>query len=212
VTLAVTGARTSIVQGLLALVPDEEVVTLGRHEDDTVRLDLAAEFDVTAVPVDIERYVLASGLLIPKTLAQQDFEETARSIAVNLTSVVRICEHLLTNNPRARIAVVSSESSRGSFDTTYFLSKVALDAYIEGRRLSAPGQQLVAISPTIIMDSGMTQRRHDLGSVTERARRTPKGRLLQSDEVSRLLHYVLYVDEGTLTNTVIHLNCGEFAR
>ena len=81
-----------------------------------------------------------------------------------------------------------------------------------GAGWSSPGQQLVAVSPTIIMDSGMTQRRRDLDSVTERARRTPKGRLLQSDEVSRLLHYVLYVNEGTLTNTVIHLNCGEFAR
>ncbi len=211
-TLAVTGGRTSIVQGLLALVPEEDVVTIGRQDDDTIRLDLAAEFDATAVPVDVERYVLASGLLFPKTLAEQDFEETARSLAVNLTSVVRIVEHLLTNNPRARIAIVSSESSRGSYDTTYFLAKVALDAYVEGRRLRAPGQQLVAVSPTIIMDSGMTQRRHDLDSVAERARRTPKGRLLRSDEVSRLLHYVLYVDEGTLTNTVIHLNCGEFAR
>src|SRR6478735_2364641 len=148
----------------------------------------------------------------PKTLAQQSFEETARSLAVNLTSVVRICEHLLSNNPNARIAVVSSQSSRGSYDTTYFMAKVALDAYVEGRRLSAPGQQLVAVSPTIIMDSGMTQRRHDLDRVAERASRTPKGRLLRSDEVSRLLHYVLYVDEGTLTSTVVHLNCGEFAR
>jgi len=211
VTLAVTGARTSVVQGLLALVPDEDVVTIGRHDDDTVRLDLAAEFDVTAVPTDVDRYLFASGLLIPKTLAQQSFEETARSLAVNLTSVVRICEHVLTHNPTARIAVVSSESSRGSYDTTYFFAKVALDAYIEGRRLSAPGQQLVAVSPTIIMDSGMTQRRHDLDAVAERAQRTPKGRLLRADEVSRLLHYVLYVDEGTLTNTVVHLNCGEFA-
>ena len=143
-TLAVTGARTSVVQGLLALVPEEEVVTIGRHDDDDVRLDLAAEFDVTAVPLDVDRYLFASGLLIPKTLAQQSFEETARSLAINLTSVVRICEHVLTHNPVARIAVVSSESSRGSYDTTYFLSKVALDAYVERRRLSAPGQQLVA--------------------------------------------------------------------
>ena len=70
----------------------------------------------------------------------------------------------------------------------------------------------MVVSPTIIMDSGMTRRRDDLDSVEERARRTPKGQLLRSDEVRRLLHYVLYVDEGTLTNTVIHLNCGEFAR
>lgn len=210
-TLAVTGARTSVVQGLLALAPDEPTVTIGRHEDDTIRLDLAADFDVGAVPVDVERYVLAAGLLHPKTISQQDFDETARSLAVNLTSVVRICEHVLTNNPHARIGIVSSESSRGSYDTTYFLSKVALNAYVEGRRLTAPGQQLVAVSPTIIMDSGMTERRHDPERVAERARRNPKGRFLRADEVSRLLHYALYVDDGTLTNTVLHLNCGEFA-
>jgi NAD(P)-dependent dehydrogenase (short-subunit alcohol dehydrogenase family) len=211
VTLAVTGARTSIVQGLLALVPDETVVTIGRRAEDTVQLDLAGAFDVDAVPVDVDRYVLAAGILYPKPLWQQGFDETSRSLAVNLTSVVRLCEHVLTHNPRARIAIVSSESSRGSYDTTYFLSKVALDAYVEKRRLSAPDQQLVAVSPTIIMDSGMTQRRDDLDAVAERARKAPKGRFLRSDEVSRLLHYVLYVDDGTLTNTVIHQNGGVFA-
>jgi NAD(P)-dependent dehydrogenase (short-subunit alcohol dehydrogenase family) len=210
-TLAVTGARTSIVQGLLALVPDEPVVTIGRHPDDTVHLDLAGEFDVTTLPIDVDRYVLAAGVLYPKPLWEQDFDETTRSLAVNLTSVVRICEHVLTNNPRARIAIVSSESSRGSYDTSYFLSKVALDAYVEKRRLSAPDQQLVAVSPTIVMDSGMTQRRDDLDAVAARARKTPKGRFLRAEEVSRVLHYVLYEDEGTLTNTVIHLNGGVFA-
>lgn len=210
-TLAVTGARTSIVEGLLALVPAEPTVTIGRRDDDTIQIDLAADFDVTAVPVDVERYVLAAGILYPKPLWQQDFAETARSLAVNLTSVIRICEHVLTNNPRARIAIVSSESSRGSYDTTYFLSKVALDAYVERRRLSAPEQQLVAVSPTIVMDSGMTQRRDDLDAVAERARKTPKGRFLRAGEVSRLLHYVLYEDDGTLTNTVIHVNGGVFA-
>jgi NAD(P)-dependent dehydrogenase (short-subunit alcohol dehydrogenase family) len=211
VTIAVTGARTSIVQGLLALVPDEQVVTIGRRSDDTVKLDLAGDFDVTAIPVDVERYVLAAGILYPNPLWQQGFDETARSLAVNLTSIVRVCEHVLTNNPRARIAIVSSESSRGSYDTSYFLSKVALDAYVERRRLSAPDQQLVAVSPTIIMDSGMTQRRNDLDAVAERARKTPKRRFLNAGEVSRLLHYVLFEDEGSLTNTVIHLNGGVFA-
>ena len=40
----------------------------------------------------------------------------------------------------------------------------------------------------------MTQRRDDLDAVAERARKTPKGRFLRAEEVSRLLHYVLYVD------------------
>lgn len=209
-TLALTGARTTIVEHLLELVPDEPVVRIGRHEDDDIVVDLSGEFDVTVIPIDVERYVFAAGLLIPKQMPEQTFSETASSLAVNLTSVVRICEHLLTRNPRARIAIVGSESWRGSFDTTYFLAKVALNAYVEQRRLTSPGQQLVVVSPTIVMDSGMTQRRADLDHVAERAQRAPKGRFLRAAEVARLLHFVLYADEGMLTNTVVSLNGGEF--
>ena len=211
-TIGITGSRTTIVEGLLDLVPDERVVRIGRSENDDVQIDLVASFDVTAIPTDLDRYVLAAGLLMPKRISDQGFEETAASLAVNLTSTVRICEYLLTNNPRARIAILGSESFRGSFDTTYFLAKAAMVAYVQQRRISHPGQQLVVVSPTIIMDSGMTQRRHDLDRVEARAAQAPKQRFLRSDEVSRLLHYVLYVDDGMLTNTVVSLNGGEFAR
>jgi len=210
VSLGVTGARTTIVDGLLDLVPDERVVRIGRGENDDVRVDLAEEFDVGAIPVDLDRYVLAAGLLLPKRISDQSFAESARSLAINLTSTVRICEHLLTGNPRARIAVLGSESFRGSFDTTYFLAKAGVNAYVQQRRLPHPGQQLVVVSPTIILDSGMTRRRHDPDRVAERAARAPKHRFLRAAEVSRLLHYVLYVDEGMLTNTVVSLNGGEF--
>ena len=210
-TLGATGARTTIVQQLLELVPDERVVSIGQSVTDDVRLDLSADFDVAAVPADLDRYVLAAGILYPKRMPEQTFSESATSLAVNLTSVVRICEHLLTNNPRARIAVLGSESWRGSYDTTYFLAKAALNAYVEQRRLSSPDQQLVVISPTIVMDSGMTQRRVDLDHVADRAEATPKGRFLRAAEVARLLHFVLYRDEGMLTNTVVSLNGGEFA-
>lgn len=211
-TIGITGSRTTIVEGLLDLVPDEQVVRIGRGESDDVNTDLAASFDVTAIPADLDRYVLAAGLLMPKRISDQTFEETAASLAVNLTSTVRICEYLLASNPRARIAILGSESFRGSFDTTYFLAKAAVVAYVQQRRISHPGQQLVVVSPTIVMDSGMTQRRHDLDRVEARAAQAPKLRFLRSDEVSRLLHYVLYVDDGMLTNTVVSLNGGEFAR
>ncbi len=211
-TIGVTGARTSIVRGLLDLVPGEPVVRIGRGTADDVRVDLAGEFDVTAIPADLDRYVLAAGVLMPKSISDQTFAETATSVAVNLTSTVRICEHLLTRNPRARIAVLGSESFRGSYDTTYFLAKAGVNAYVQQRRLSHPGQQLVVVSPTIILDSGMTRRRADPERVAERAARAPKQRFLRSAEVSRLLHYVLFVDDGMLTNTVVSLNGGEFAR
>jgi NADP-dependent 3-hydroxy acid dehydrogenase YdfG len=209
--IGVTGLRTTIVKELLAIVPDESVISIGRHSSDDVVVDLSAEFDVTTIPVDLDRYVLAAGLLYPRPLAQQSFHETAASFAVNLSSVVRICEHVIANNPRARIAVLGSESSRGSYDTSYFLAKVGLNAYVENRRLAFPGQQLVVVSPTIIMDSGMTMRREDMPRVHQRAAASPQERLLDSAEVAQLIHYCLYVNRGSLTNTVVSLNCGEFA-
>jgi len=209
-TLGVTGYRTTIVTELLRLV-DETVVSVGRSAADDVVLDLAADFDVNKIPRDVDRWVLASGLLYPLRLKDQTFAETAASIAVNLTSVVRICEYLLDVNPRVRIAILGSESWRGSFDTTYFLSKVGVNAYVQHRRLEHPAQQIVVISPTIIMDSGMTQRRHDLDRVATRAAAGPKGRLLNAAEVARLVHFVLYQDDGALTNVVLSMNAGEFA-
>ena len=59
------------------------------------------------------------------------------------------------------------------------------------------------MSPTIVMDSGMTQRRDDLERVEEPGRRGAEGRFLRAAEVSRLLHFVLYRDDGMLTNTVV---------
>lgn len=209
-SLGVTGVRTTVVQELIALVPGERVVSMGRDERDDVQMDLSGEFDVTAIPVDLDRYVLAAGYLVPRPLAKQSFAETAASIAINLTSVVRMCEHILEHNPRARIAVVGSESWRGSFDTSYFLSKVGINAYVERKRLPSPGQQLVVVSPTIIIDAGMTTRRDDIANVLERASKTPKGDFLRAAEVAQMLHFCLYIDSGKLTNTVVSMNCGTF--
>jgi len=210
-TLGVTGRRTSIVEHLLRLVPDDRVVSIGRRPDDDVRIDLARPFDVGQFPSDLDRYVLAAGVMYPRRLADQSFDETATSLAVNLTSVVRVCEHLLDANARARICLIGSESFRGSYDTTYFVAKAGLNAYVERRRLCHPGQQLVIVSPTIIMDSGMTERRDDLDQVADRAQATPKHRFLYAAEVARLVHFVLWEDDGMLTNTVVSMNGGVFA-
>jgi NADP-dependent 3-hydroxy acid dehydrogenase YdfG len=208
--IGVTGVRTTIVQEILAIVPNEAVVSIGRHPSDDVVVDLGVEFDVAAIPVDLDRYVLAAGVLNPRPLAQQTFRETATSLAVNLTSVIRIFEHVIINNPHAQIAVIGSESWRGSYDTSYFLSKVGINAYFENRRLAFPEQQLVVVSPTIITDAGMTTRRSDLPRVRQRADESPQKRFLDSAEVARLIHYCLYINRGSLTNTVVSLNGGVF--
>lgn len=61
------------------------------------------------------------------------------------------------------------------------------------------------------MDSGMTQRRTDLDQVAERARETPKQRFLSATEVARLIDFLLWTDEGAITNTVVSMNAGGFA-
>jgi short-subunit dehydrogenase len=210
-SLCVTGKTTTIIKELLSLIPNEEVISIGRGSQNNVQIDFASEFDVTKIPSNKEKYILAAGVLYPKTLSQQSFTEAQASFNINLISVVRICDYLLENNPKARIAIVGSESSRGSFDTSYFLSKVALNAYVEKRKLCFPEQQIVVVSPTIIMDSGMTQRRDDIPMVEKRAEQHPKKRFLMAAEVARMLHFVLWQDSGYISNTTIHINGGMFA-
>jgi len=67
--IGVTGARTTIVQELLAMVPDESVVSIGRQPDDDIEVDLADDFELDAIPADLDRYVLAAGVLLPRPLA-----------------------------------------------------------------------------------------------------------------------------------------------
>ena len=98
------GRRSS--RGCSRSSPTRRSSRIGRRDDDTVRLDLAAEFDVTAMPVDARRGTCFAAGLCTRNRCHSRISRTAGSLAVNLTSVVRICEHVLTNNPRARIAIV----------------------------------------------------------------------------------------------------------
>lgn len=213
----VTGRRTTIVEALGTLLPEGEVlVGVGRGADDDVELDLAS-FDVTAVrerfPTDAERYVLAAGRLTPARLGDQSAAQIEQSLAVNCISTVQICEHVLTTNPRARIVVLGSESGeKGSFDTSYFLAKAALHSYVRERRLHHPTQQLVAVAPSTIGDSGMTRRRSDQDNVDRILASLPKRRFLEAIEVARLIAFLLFTDAGYVSNEVINVNGGKFAR
>lgn len=213
----VTGRRTTIVEALGTLLPEgEELVGVGRGAGDDVELDLAS-FDATALrerfPTDAERYVLAAGRLTPARLGDQSAAQIEQSLAVNCISTVQICEHVLTANPRARIVVLGSESGeKGSFDTSYFLAKAALHSYVRERRLHHPTQQLVAVAPSTIGDSGMTQRRSDQDNVNRILAGLPKRRFLEAVEVARLIAFLLFTDAGYLSNEVINVNGGKFAR
>lgn len=162
-------------------------------------------------PLDAERFLFCSGYLVGKPLKDQTEDEMILTYKVNYHGIVEACDSILEANPRARICVVGSESGiAGSHDDWYAMCKGALHRYVEEKNLG-PEQQLVCVAPGVIADAGMTLRRSDDGkaALARKVERHPKRRLLKSVEVARLVRFLLYEDEGYLSNTVIRMNGGE---
>jgi len=154
--------------------------------------------------------VFCAGVIYPLQITSQTPDLIFDSLAVNLVCVMQMCEHVLNHNPYARIVVIGSESgNKGSFDNTYAASKAGLHSYVRNRTLSHPGQQIVAVAPTIIEDTRMTQDRNDLDTVVDRAKKEPKQRLLQAKEVAECIYFLLYKHKGYITNTIIEMNGGK---
>jgi NAD(P)-dependent dehydrogenase (short-subunit alcohol dehydrogenase family) len=189
--IAVTGRNTTIVQALADVVSEDIV----RIDGDWSAFD--AEFSVP----EAGRYVLAAGVLTGKRIQEQSADDILRCIAVNLVNVIRLCEHILDTNPKARICIVGSESGfRGSFDQTYGVSKAAVHAYVQSRKVK-PGQQLVAVAPHVILDSGMTRARHDYEALVADAGRkfvTPRA-------VAEAIHFLLWSEGPWINNSVLRM-------
>jgi NAD(P)-dependent dehydrogenase (short-subunit alcohol dehydrogenase family) len=192
--LAVTGIRSNIVKELRGLLPDGEEV---------------AGFPLQ--PADIalcDRYFLCAGVLRAKQLGEQTDEEIVEGLMVNAIGPMRLCDRILATNDKARIVVMGSQSGFAwSYDGTYAAAKAALHRYVETKKLG-PHQQLVCVAPSIIADTGMTERREDKDNLARREREHPKQRFLKAVEVARLVHFLLYVDEGYVSNTVVRMNGG----
>lgn len=191
-----TGYNTTIVQSLLSLIPTHE----------TVRR--IAPGETLGDAVKAERFVFAGGLLLGKAVNDYHDGDMETVMQANYYWPVTLCEQILAENPAARIVVLGSESGiKGSYDTVYAGAKAALHKYVETKKLK-PDQQLVCVAPSIIEDSGMTQRRQDLDNLERRRREHPKGRFMKAEEVARLIHFLLYVDPGYISGTTIVMNGG----
>lgn len=164
------------------------------------------------MPDDGEAYLFCQGLLHQKPITEQTDEEIAETFLVNTGNVIRECERLLRINPNARICVMGSESAyTGSFDQTYAAAKAGLHAYVETRRLVHHGQQLVCVAPSGVLNTGMTDARNKEGAEAFelRRRKHPKRRWLEPNEVARMIHFLLCVDQGYTTGVVIRMTGGE---
>ena len=189
--IGIAGHRTTIAEEFVRLLADGTETIADR---------------LAELPLDLDRYLICTGYLAGKSLEAISLEEARRTWEKNFMEPARFCDRLFRVNHRARVCIIGSESGcRGSYDMAYAGSKAALHLYVETKRLEHPGQQLVAIAPTIIWDSGMTQRRNDLEALEARAGATQHGRWLTAREVAAQAVQALCVATPFLSNTVIRL-------
>lgn len=189
--LAVTGYRTTIVAELAKIIPDPIVRIAGDMSDP------ACWF---RVPPSATRFLLAAGVLHGKRIQEQSAAEITECFAVNCVNVVRLCEHILDSTPTARIAVIGSQSGiKGSFDQAYAVSKAAVHGYVAMRHVTQH-QQIVAVAPEIISDSGMTWRRSDYPDVLT------KRKTVTAAQVARIVKRLLYGKEP-LSNCIVPVEC-----
>lgn len=164
------------------------------------------------MPLDADFYFFCAGYLLPKELDEMDRKEVLETYDVNYNHPMRACEDIFKANPKARICVMGSESGfSGSFNEPYAVSKRLLHEYVECRMVG-PDQQLVAVAPNIIYDAGMTLRRTDLQRLNARQLAHPKKRFVSSLEVAKLVRFLLYEDQGYITNVVIRMTGGEHVK
>lgn len=149
-------------------------------------------------------HLICSGVLHGEKVGELTEAESAETWKENFTRIAAFCDGLFAMNRSARVCIVGSHSAdKGSYDMAYAGAKAAMHLYIKTKRLNARGQQLVGISPSIIWDSGMTQRRDDLDQLAERAENSRRQQFIQAAEVAHLAYFLLFGDTGSICNTVI---------
>ena len=165
--------------------------------------------DLDRMPMDFDRYLLCAGVLHGKSMQDMEEEEMWETMRVNFLETTAFCERLFESNMRARVCVIGSMSGLlGSYDIAYAGAKAAMHMYVETKRLKNRFQHLVAIAPTIIMDSGMTARRADIEHLKKRGEQRRLGRWLNAEEVASAALFAL--ENDAVCNTVIKLNGGNW--
>jgi NAD(P)-dependent dehydrogenase (short-subunit alcohol dehydrogenase family) len=191
--LAIQGFSSSLAQALLEFLPPWET---------------ALSIERAGTNVSAQRYLFAQGMISPKRIGEMTPKEQQETWHANAGMTIEKCNMILALNDEARICIIGSESGFAwSYDDCYAAAKAAVHRYVETKKLK-PNQQLICIAPSIIEDSRMTRSRKDADNLLRRAAENPKQRFLRMSEVCRLIHYVLYTDDGYLTNTVIRMNGG----
>ncbi|WP_295900297.1 SDR family oxidoreductase [uncultured Vibrio sp.] len=213
--VAIFGASSRLSIELMNRLSELDVTSYGRSAGDVFfdaeDISLLAMEKLFKSRQDV--YIFNLGLLQGVRILDQTTDDMYKSLCVNALFSIKSCEYILKHNPNARIFIIGSESGKkGSYDTSYFLAKSMLRAYVKERKLSSPNQQLLLISPSTIEDGKMTTDRTDIELLSNYKEAHPKKRFLSSEEVSNFIYDIITNESTYLCNTEIELNGGKFAR
>ena len=153
------GMRSTIIQALAELMPQEQIVPPDWQGHTVAYL--------ADVPPDC-RFVLAGGYLAGKRASEQSAEEHARTYWLNTEQPMMLASQALDELPAARVCIIGSWSAvTGSFDENYAAAKDTIHRWAKRQHI-APPRQLVVIAPPIIADSRMTRARADYPEILQR--------------------------------------------
>ena len=161
----------------------------------------------------MDKILLLQSVISSTPILKRKSPDILSQVSINLLSVIKVCEIALQYNRHVKIIILGSESGiKGSFDIIYALTKAAIHKYVEERKIKYSKQQLLCIAPSTIIDANMTVKRKDSHNVARAIKNNPKKRGVLSKEVSNLIYSLFYEQTDYLSNIVIRLDGGKFAR
>jgi hypothetical protein len=161
----------------------------------------------------VDKILLLQSVISSTPVLKRKSPDILSQVSINLLSVIKVCEIALQYNRHVKIIILGSESGiKGSFDIIYALTKAAIHKYVEERKIKDSNQQLLCIAPSTIIDANMTVKRKDGHNVARAIKNNPKKRGVLSKEVSNLIYSLFYEQTDYLSNIVIRLDGGKFAR
>ncbi|TFB10146.1 SDR family oxidoreductase [Candidatus Marinimicrobia bacterium MT.SAG.2] len=210
--LVIIGAGSEIGKSLSSN-GSKDVIKISRNDAIFYLYGQDLENYLTKLELTDSDIVYLSAVLYPKTIADQTQEEFYESFNVNFRLPTIIINYLNNHSENYNFCFVSTESAlKGSFDDSYAGAKRAVEMIIEETRLNDPHSRIFAIAPSTIGDSGMTTSRSDKDRLASYLAAHPKQRFLSSHEVANLILSLLSDTYSYLTNTVVRLDGGKFAR
>lgn len=221
---ATSGIGAAIFKRLKAA--GDEVIPIVRRAEDVAALgtkryvlcDFAYPKEVLAscraLDTEIDSFINAAGVAIGQPIWDNDLDQAARLMNINLISPMVACGALRSKLRKgAAIILFSSQSAyRGGWDDIYNASKGGINTFIKSFAMKmAPEVRVLGIAPGITETTRMTQNRSkdDLSQIRDTI---PLRRLANVDEISELAVSLLGPAGGYMTGCVVDVNGGNYLR